>query len=267
MRIPLLVVLLALPAFAIPLHVPEGDAQAFPALTDASGRVLADGRFSQVLKGDVLTLHGSYDFPDGRRIDERATLRLRPELSQLSWSWTEKQGKRLLRSYEVDFATGQARARRTDQDNQDKHWEEKLDLPAGKAFAGIGIVYAVKNLREELAIGASVEIRAVAFVSKPATAPVKITRDPESTLRMGGRTLQTDRYTLHAELGIKRLFVSPPDQHIWLTRASPPAFLRFEGPLVEPKDPIIRIDTVVSGTAAAQARRPARSPGDRGSRR
>jgi len=251
----------ALPAAAVNLHLPEGDAQAFPALTDATGRVLADGTFSQRVTGDELLLRGVYTFPDGRVIEEKATLRIKPQLSQQSWSWIEKKGEQILRSYQVDFATGEAHARRTDQDGEDKHWDEKLTLEPGKSFAGIGVVYAVKNLREELAVGASAELRAVSFISKPVTAIVKITRDQEeSSLRMGGRTIKTDRYTLHAELGaLKRVFVNPPDQHIWLTRSSPAAFLRFEGPMVEPKDSIIRIDTVVSGTAGhAQARSPAR---------
>lgn len=262
MKFLLVALALSLPAAAVTLHLPEGDEQAFPALTDATGHILADGTFSQRVTGDELLLRSAYTFPDGRVIEEKATLRIKPQLAQQSWSWTEKKGEQVLRSYQVDFTTGEAHARRTDQGDQghqEKQWDEKLELEPGRAFAGIGIVYAVKNLREELAPGASAELRAVSFISKPVTALVKITRDQgATTLRMGGRTIKTDRYTLHAELGaLKRVFVNPPDQHLWLTRSSPAAFLRFEGPMVEPKDPVIRIDTVVSGSAGhAQARSP-----------
>jgi hypothetical protein len=41
-----------------------------------------------------------------------------------------------------------------------------------------------------------------------------------------------------------------------LYATGPAAFLRYEGPLIEPKDPIVRVDTIPSGIAnAGRARR------------
>ena len=67
---------------AIPSNVHEGDAQAFTSVTDAQGVPLADSRFSQWIAGGLLHVEARSDFPDGRTIVERATLRLHPQLQQ-----------------------------------------------------------------------------------------------------------------------------------------------------------------------------------------
>jgi hypothetical protein len=36
---------------------------------------------------------------------------------------------------------------------------------------------------------------------------------------------------------------------IWLTHEPPAAFLRWEGPLVEPDDPVVRVDLLPGGTS------------------
>jgi hypothetical protein len=75
---------------------------------------------------------------------------------------------------------------------------------------------------------------------------------------MAGRTIGADPYTIHPEIpAIARLFVTAPDQKVWLYATGPAAFLRYEGPLVEPKDPLIRVDTIPSRSANA-GRRPRR---------
>jgi hypothetical protein len=46
---------------------------------------------------------------------------------------------------------------------------------------------------------------------------------------------------------------------VWLFGSGPAAFLRFQGPLVEPKDPIIRVDVIPARpTRLPQGRRPHR---------
>src|SRR5260370_6677575 len=135
---------------AIVPHVREGDVQSFPSLTDARGKVLAQGKYLQRMKGDVLHVEARYDFPDGRSIVERASLRLRPQIEQLSWDWTERGGAQLVRQYEVDFSSRKAMATRVD---QHKRWKEDLDIKPGKTFAGIGFVTLIKSLRAQLRPG------------------------------------------------------------------------------------------------------------------
>jgi hypothetical protein len=249
-----MILLLCVSLLAVVPHGTEGDAQAFTALTDAQGKPLADSRYSQWVTGDVLHIESRSDFPGGRSILERATMRLRPQIEQLTWDWTEKNGEQLVRQYEVDFRTRHAVATRVD---QGKRWKEDVDVEPGKTFAGIGFITAVKALRGELAVGQSVELVAVAFTPKPRTAKVKVTRDGPEPVHMAGRTIPGDRFTIHVDIpAIARLFVDPPDQHIWLIAGDPSAFLRFEGSLVEPKDPIVRIDLIPGASAHAQARTP-----------
>jgi hypothetical protein len=232
----------------------EGDVQAFPGLTDARGSPLAEGRYLQKLEGDVLHIEARYDFPGGRTIVERAALRLHPQIVQESWEWTERDGERLIRQYQVDFRTKKAVATRLD---EHKRWKEDLDdIEPGKTFGGIGLVTAVKALRAQLAPGQHVDLRAVAFTPKPRTAPITLTRDGSDPVRMAGRTIPGDRYTIHVDIpGIARLLViDPPDVRIWLVAGDPAAFLRFEGPLLEPKDPIVHIDLIPGALAHSQPR-------------
>jgi hypothetical protein len=240
-------------ALAVQPRVHEGDVQAFPALTDQSGHTIADARYTQQLKGDVLHIEARYDFPDGRTAVERAELRLHPQLEQLSWSRTEREGDRDIRTYEVNFATRKAKAAHLGA--KPEHWEEDVEVEPGKTFAGIAFAYAIKNLRAELKPGQGVKLRAIAFTPKPRSSEVLVSRDGPDTVEMAGRKLPADRYTIHAEIPrIARLFVDPPDLHVWLHRDDPPTFIRFEGPSVEPKDPVVRIDVIPAGTAKAALR-------------
>src|SRR4051812_48127766 len=211
--------------------VPEGDAQAYTSLIDAkTGAAIADGRYAQWVKDDVLHIEARYDFPDGRSVVERAAVRLHPQLVQESWHWTERKGEALIRQYEVDFRTRKAVATRVD---QHKRWKEDLEIEPGKTFAGIAFVVVIKSLRSELAPGGKASFKAVAFTPKPRVAPVEVIRERPDQVRMAGRTLDADRYTIHPDIpAIAKLFVTAPDQHVWLYGGGPAAFLRYEGPLV-----------------------------------
>jgi len=241
---------------AVVPHGREGDAQAFTALTDAQGKPIADARYAQWVTGDVLHIESRADFPDGRTILEQTALRLHPQIEQLSWAWSERNGDRLLREYTIDFRKRKAVATRVD---QEKRWKEDIDVEPGKTFAGIGFMTVVKALRGQLKPGESIELHAVAMTPRPRTVKVTVRRDGPDAVHMAGRTLEADRYTIHPDIpAIAKLFVEAPDQHIWLVGRDPAAFLRFEGPLVEPKDPVIHIDLIPGVPARAQARTPPR---------
>ncbi|HET7786885.1 MAG TPA: hypothetical protein VFL36_13010, partial [Myxococcales bacterium] len=156
---------------AVAPSVPEGDAQAYTSLFDArTGAVIADGRYAQWVKDDVLHIDARYDFPDGRTVVEQAAIRLHPRLTQESWDWTEKKGDRLIREYQVDFRTRKAIATRVD---QQKRWKEDLDdIEPGKTFAGIAFVTVIKALRDDLGPGKEADLKVVAFTPKPRVAPV-----------------------------------------------------------------------------------------------
>jgi hypothetical protein len=235
---------------AVVPHAREGDAQAFTSLIDAAtDAVLADGRYAQWVSAGLLHIEARNDFPDGRSIVERAVLVLEPELRQRSYEWTERKNGALVRQYEVDFESRRAVATRVD---QHKRWKEDVDVEPGKTFSGIAFVAVIKSLRSELAPGEKRELKAVAFTPRPRVATVSVIRERPESVRMAGRTIPADRYTIHPEIpAIARLFVSAPDQHVWLFATGPAAFLRYEGPLIEPKDPVIRVDTIPAARANA----------------
>jgi hypothetical protein len=70
---------------------------------------------------------------------------------------------------------------------------------------------------------------------------------------MGGRSLKGDQFTIHPEISVfAKLFVKVPDTKVWLTNPPPAGFLRWEGPIVLPTDPMIRVD-LISGARKGPA--------------
>jgi hypothetical protein len=248
----------ALPAHAVPLRWPEGTLRGFPVVRDASGRQIATGTLTQWIEDGKLHVTATYDFEDGRVVEEQTVLQQHPELAQLRWSWEERKGTEVERSYSIDFTTGHAVVHKRGEDDRDDTLDDARKL--GHAFAGVGFMYAVKNLAPDLEKGGEIELTAVAFTPKPRTVTVSVRRDQEGSLVMGGRTLAAERFVVHPQIPlafIANLCVKAPDQYLWFYRPSPPAFLRADIPLAEPSDPIIRIE-VIGGPRPSepQSRRP-----------
>jgi hypothetical protein len=249
----------AMPAWGVPLRWPEGTLRGFPVVRDASGQQIAEGTLTQWIEDGKLHVTGTYAFKDGRVVEEQTVLSQHPELAQLRWSWEERKGGEVQRSYSIDFTTGHAVAHKRGEDVREDHLDDAKQL--GRAFAGVGFMYAVKNLVADLEKGGEVELTAVAFTPKPRTVKVSVRRDQEDPLTMGGRTLGAERFVIHPEIPlafIAKLFVKAPDQYLWFYKPSPPAFLRADIPLAEPSDPIIRIELIGGGPSAQpQSRRAA----------
>jgi len=163
----------------------------------------------------------------------------------------------VLRSFAVDLTTGHATARKRNGDGWDT-WDDHLD-GTREAFAGVGFMYAVKNLTERLDKGEKIEVTAVVFTAKPRTVTVSISRDQVGELAMGGRRLPAARYVIHPDVPwFARLFVKAPDQYLWYYRPDPPAFLRADIPVAEPGDPMIRIELLPGTESRAVGRAPRR---------
>jgi hypothetical protein len=237
-------------AFLLPLSAPavevtefEATAHGFPALLDSNGKKLADGEFTQWIDDERLHIMIAYRFERGDRTEEKAVFRQKPELIQEEWSWRELKGGQLVRDFAVDFKTQTATAQKREKDEL-KNWSEKIDVRAGRTFAGYGFMLALQNLRPRLLRGEQIELQAVGFTPKPKVVTVQISHRGVDQMKMSDRLLEGDRFVIHPKIGaIAGLFVHVPDTLIWLTK--PPAeFLRWEGPVAEPNDPIIRVDLV-----------------------
>ena len=161
---------------------------------------------------------------------------------------------KLQREFGVDFLSGTATAH-IRKDNKDV--SEKIEIESGRTFAGFGCTIALSNLRKQLIKGEKLQLKAVGFspfpTLKPQVGTVTISHGGVQRMRMGGRSLKGDEFIIHPEIPfIAKLFVKVPDTKIWLTNPAPAGFLRWEGPVVLPTDPLIRVD-LLSGTKSGPA--------------
>ena len=241
--------------FAIEMTEPAGAAHGYPGLCDISGKKLANGEFRQWIENKRLNVVITYRFPAGEVYEERAQFRQQPELIQEKWSWKESKHGMSQREFAADFLSGIASAH-VREDHKDAF--EKINIEPGRTFAGFGFTIALSNLRKRLLGGEQIELKAVGFSSFPSLGPrvvtVKISYGGLDRMRMSGRLLRGDRFIVHPEIPfLAQLFVNVPDTKIWLTNPAPAGFLRWEGPIVLPDDPIIRVD-LLSGAKSGPAK-------------
>jgi hypothetical protein len=221
---------------------PEGEAHGFPALRTAAGEMLADGDFTQRLDDGRLEIRIRYDFGQDHWIEERSVIQQEPTLVQERWSWAEMRAGVLQRRFELDFLTGRATAAKLEE-GELQRWSEDVEVEPGRAFAGAAWALVLKSVRSRLLRGEKIEFQTVGFTPKPATAAVELSHAGLDRLAIAGRTLTGDRFRIHPKIPwFAKLFVDVPDSWIWLANPPPAAFLRFEGPLAEPGDPMVRVD-------------------------
>ncbi|MBI3895293.1 MAG: hypothetical protein HY313_05130 [Acidobacteria bacterium] len=239
----------AMPAGAAEQQGLEGIARGFPSLLDLSGKKLADGDFAQWIENDRLHIRIHYEFGGGRRIEERAILQLKPQLAQEEWSWRELREGKIYREFELVINKKRATAQ-TNEGKNPERWSEQVDVQTGRAFAGIGFVLAIQSQRDRLIQGEKIELQTVGFTPKPRAVAVEIEYGGLDQMRMAGRVLHGDRFVIHPTIPwVVDLFVDVPDTLVWLANPPPAAFLRVEGPLAEPSDPVIRIDLLPGGSS------------------
>src|SRR6266436_1173000 len=247
------------PVFALEVTEPAGAAHGYPGLCNITGKKLADGEFRQWVESNRLHIVITYKFSAGEVYEEHSQFRQQPELIQEKWSWKELKHGRSQREFAVDFLTRIASAH-IRQENKDV--SKKINIEPGRTFAGFGFSIALSNLRKRLLGGEQVQLKAVGFSPFPTLGPqvvtVTISHGGVQRMRMGGRSPKGDQFIIHPEIPLfAKLFINVPDTKIWLTNPTPAGFLRWEGPIVLPEDPIIRVDLLSSeksGPAEAAGR-------------
>src|SRR5437870_11056444 len=245
---------IAAPVLALKVTEPAAASHGYPGLCDINGKKLADGEFRQWVENDRLHVVITYKFSAGEVYEEHSQIRQEPELIQEKWSWKESKHGRSQREFAVDFMAGIASAH-IRRDNKDV--SKRINIEPGRTFAGFGFSLALSNLRKRLLRGEQVQLKAVGFSDFPTFGPqvvtVTISHGGVQRMRMSGRSLKGDRFIIHPEIPfIEKFFVTLPDTKIWLTNPAPAGFLRWEGPLVLPNDPLIRVD-LLSGTKSGPA--------------
>jgi hypothetical protein len=240
--------------FALEVTEPAGAAHGYPGLCDMNGKKLANGEFRQWVENKRLRVTITYKFPDGELYEEQAQFRQQPELIQEKWSWKESKDGKSQREFAADFLSGIASAH-VREENQDV--SGKIKVEPGRTFAGFGFSIALSNLRKRLLGGEKVQLKAVGFSPFPTLSPqvvtVTISHGGLDRMRMSGRLVKGDRFIVHPEIFfLAKLFVDVPDTNIWLTSPGPAGFLRWEGPVLLPTDPLIRVD-LLSGEKSRSA--------------
>lgn len=230
----------------------EGLARGFPVLRDSAGEKIGDGDFAQWIEGDRLHVKASYTLDRGERIEESAVFRQRPRLVQEEWSFRQLKEGELYRQFDVDFRSRTASASKREEGGVEK-WTEEIEVEPGRTFAGFGFTLAIKAFRTRLIDGETIELHAIGFTPQPRRASVELSHGGVDQIRMGGRLLRGDRFVIHPKVPwFARPFVKVPDTHIWLTTPPPAGFLRWEGPLVEPSDDIVRVDLLPDGRSGPE---------------
>src|SRR5881227_835953 len=242
------------PVFALKVTEPAAASHGYPGLCDMNGKKLADSEFRQWVENNRLHVVITHKFSAGEVYEEHAQFRQQPELIQEQWSWKESKRGKSQREFTVDFSAGIASAH-ISQDHKDV--SKKVKIEPGRTFAGFGFSLALSNLRKRLLKGEQVQLKAVGFSEFPTLGPqvvtVTISYGGLDRMRMAGRSLKGDRFIVHPEIPfVAKFFVKVPDTRIWLTNPEPAGFLRWEGPIVLPTDPIVRID-LLSGEKSGPA--------------
>jgi hypothetical protein len=244
--------ILAASLVAVELTQLEGAAHAFPAMRELDGRKIADGEFTQAVRGNILHVEISYDFLDGGKLREITDLRQQPELSQLKWSCRQTKQGSLQREFEIDFGSGTAVGRERQKDGL-KEWHEQVEIEPGQTFAGFGFVLALQNLRDRLHKGEIIELKAVGFTPKPRVVGVRLSYHGVDEMRMADRSVTGEHFMIQPQIpALAKMLIKVVDTNIWLT-PPPSGFLRWEGPMVEPNDPVVRVD-LASGRESGPAR-------------
>jgi hypothetical protein len=243
-------VLAALPlvAGAVDVASLDGELFAFPSLADEHGHVLATSTFEQWIERGRLHLRITHVLRDGRTAVERARFAPGKQLVQERWSWDERRGDELVRAFDVDLLSGRATARKRE-GGEEKRWDERVKvLPRGRTFAGVGVTYAVKNLRDRLAAGEEVKLRAVLFHPQPLSLPIQVKHAEREAIEVMGRKVDADRFEVRPDLkGLEKvveLVKRPLGADVWLHHGRPPMILRIRYPLAELSDPVVVLDTL-----------------------
>lgn len=241
--------LLTQPAGAIEVRQLAAAAHAFPVMYDLEGRKIANGEFTQEIRDGLLRIQITYKLKEGGKIEEAAAFEQQPELIQKEWSWRETKNDAPQREYKVDFDAGKATARKREQGALQEYADE-VKIEPGQTFAGFGFVLALANLRDRLVRGEAVELKVVGFTPKPRLVSVKLTAHGTDQVRMSGRVVRGEHFMIKPEIpAIAKLFIKISDTNIWLT-PPPSGFLRWEGPLAEPGDSLVRVDLSAGDEAA-----------------
>ena len=216
----------------------EGLVHGFLTLRTLDGTLLADGEWTQVLRGDRVHARLTFRFADGSRHDESTVFTQRGTFRLVS--------ERLVQSgpsfphpidLTIDAASGRVSVRYAEKGTE-KVDSETLDLPSNLAN---GMLFTLlKNLRPG---AARTELSLVAANPKPRLVKLHVAPGGEEGFTAGGRRYSATKYVVKIEIpGVAGAVAplvgkQPPDTSVWILGGDAPAFVKSEGPLASDAPP------------------------------
>jgi hypothetical protein len=218
---------------ALQVRYPEGLLRGFLVLRAMDGKVLANGDFAQVARGERVTSRLVLRFKDQSIHEETVSFSQRGQFQLLSYRLVQKgPAFRIPLDMTINRSTGEARVRYTDEDGNEKEAIERFELPPDLMNGMVPVL--LKN------IPAGVEHTTVSLVAaapEPRLVKLEVSAEGKAKMLAGGASLEAARYRLRVEIGgisgvlAQLAGMQPQDSHAWVVDGGAPAIVRIEGPL------------------------------------
>jgi hypothetical protein len=197
------------------------------------GKSIARGEFSQVVRGDEVTMRLIYHFVDGSTDDETTTYTQHGTF-QLVRNHHIQKGPFFAKpiDFMVEAATGTATTRTVDRNGGINVENEHIDLPDDLANGFVGtLLLNVPHNTTPFRVGILAPVRGGRLIR------ILITPEGEQPFHTAGQTLKATVFRIHPELGgivgvIARLIgLQPKDVIVWVLEGEEPAVVRIVGQL------------------------------------
>ena len=215
----------------------------FLVLRTLDGTRIADGDWTQIVRGARVTSRLVFHFTDGSLHDE-TTVYVQRRVFQFVSDHLVQKGPSFPQPLDmsIEAATGQVRVRYTDDHGKPKEDSEHVDLPPDLAN---GLIPALlENVRPQ---APPVSFGFLAATPKPRLVKLAVRSAGEEAFSTGGLSHKATHYVLKVEIGgfagklAPLVGKQPPDSHVWILDGEAPAFVKAEEPLYS-GGPVWRIE-------------------------
>jgi hypothetical protein len=223
----------AAPAEPIPVRHIQRPMHRFMVARSETGKIIANGEFSQAVQGDEVTMRLTYHFVDGS-IDDETTMYRQQGTFRLVRNHHIQNGPFFVKpiDFTVEAATGVVTSRTTDKNGKMHVETRRMDLPGDLANGFVGtLLLNVPHNTKPFRVGM------LAPVGGGRLVPLLISPEYEQTVNLEGQTLKATVFRIHPELGgfvrvIARLLgLQPKDVMVWVLEGEEPAVAVIVGQL------------------------------------
>jgi hypothetical protein len=198
-----------------------------------TGNIIARGEFTQVVRGDEVTMHLAYQFADGSIDDETTTYRQQGTFRLVRNHHIQK-GPFFVKpvDFAVEASTGIATTRTTDRSGQPHVETEHMDLPVDLANGFVGtLLLNVPPNTAPFRVGILAPVRGGRLIH------ILVSPEGEQPFHAQGQTLKAAVFRIHPELGgivgviAPLIGLQPKDVMVWILEGDEPAVVRIVGQL------------------------------------